>query len=99
MNILKYGDLHEYQHRAISWILKNQTCALWMDPGLGKTVATLTAIQQLRADFEINRTLVVAPLRVSRSVWSGEIKRWEHLQDMTCTNLYWPDTEENTACY
>lgn len=96
---LKQSDMHKYQLRMVDWVLKNQNSALWADPGLGKTVVTLTAIKQLKADFEINRSLVVAPLRVARSVWPKEIKRWEHLQEMTCENLYWPGAEENTVAY
>ena len=92
---LKFSDMHKYQHRMVDWILSNQSCALWAEPGLGKTVAALTATKQLKHDFEVDRTLVIAPLRVSRSVWPKEIHRWEHLQDMTCENLYWPDAPEN----
>lgn len=99
IEILKQSDMHNYQHRMVDWILNSQNCALWAEPGLGKTVAALTAIQQLKQEFEIDRTLVVAPLRVSRSVWPKEIKKWEHLQDMTCENIYWPGAEENTAAY
>ena len=98
--MFKYSDMHKYQsERMVPWIINNKFCALWAEPGLGKTVATLTAIKQLRADFEIDRTLVVAPLLVSQSVWPKEIKKWEHLQDMTCVNLYWPDAEENKCAY
>lgn len=99
MRTLKHSDMHKYQHRMVDWILGNQNSALWAEPGLGKTVAALTATKLLKADFEIDRSLVIAPLRVSRSVWPKEIKVWEHLQDMTCTNLYWPEAEENTAAY
>jgi len=99
IEILKESDLHNYQLRAIDWVLKNQNSALWLDPGLGKTIIALTAIKQLREDFEIDRTLVVAPLRVARSVWPQELLRWEHLQDMTCENLYWPGVEQNKFAY
>ena len=99
MITLKQSDMHGYQHRMVDWILSNQNSALWAEPGLGKTVAALTAIKKLKSDFEIDRSLIIAPLRVSRSVWPKEIQRWEHLQDMTCENIYWPDAEENTATY
>jgi SNF2 family DNA or RNA helicase len=66
-----------------------------MEPGLGKTVSALTATKQLKENFEIDWTLVIAPLRVSRSVWPSEIKKWEHLSDMTCENIYWPEAEQN----
>ena len=52
----------------------------------GKTVTTLTAIRDLMYDtFEVNRVLVVAPLRVARDTWPEEIRKWDHLKDLTCS--------------
>lgn len=57
--------------------------ALLLDMGLGKTVTTLTAINELLFDrFEIRRVLVIAPLRVARDTWSAEIEKWEHLKHL-----------------
>jgi SNF2 family DNA or RNA helicase len=54
--------------------------------GLGKTVTTLTAIRDLMYDtFEVRRVLVVAPLRVARDTWPEEIRKWDHLKDLTCS--------------
>ncbi len=39
-----------YQKIATELILKNPAVALWLDMGLGKTVATLTAIEGLIYD-------------------------------------------------
>lgn len=55
-------------------------CALWVDMGLGKTVSTLTAIVDLLATKEVQKVLVVAPLRVAQHTWPTEIKNWEHLK-------------------
>jgi len=79
----------------IEWIKHNPKCALWAEPGLGKTVATLTALKELRAEGKVNRVLVVAPLRVSHSVWPREPDEWEHLEGMTAERLYWPESAEN----
>lgn len=52
--------------------------------GLGKTVTTLTAIRDLMYDtFKVRRVLVVAPLRVARDTWPEEIRKWDHLKDLT----------------
>jgi SNF2 family DNA or RNA helicase len=52
--------------------------------GLGKTVTTLTAIQNLMYDsFEIHKPLIIAPLRVARDTWPTEIEKWEHLKGLT----------------
>ena len=69
---------HDYQQFAIDYILSHPVAALILDMGLGKTSITLTAIEKLLYDnFEVNKVLVVAPLRVARNTWSDEIKKWE----------------------
>ncbi len=94
---MRRSDLHEYQETAIQWVLKHERCALWLDPGLGKTVISLTAMNELLNRFESRYPLVISPLRVSHSVWPLEADKWDHLKHMTCTRLYWPDSEENKA--
>ena len=52
--------------------------------GLGKSVITLTAIQELCLDsFEVHRVLVIAPLRVARDTWPTEIQKWDHLRNLS----------------
>lgn len=71
---------HEYQAYAISHIESHKEAALFLDMGLGKTVITLTAINELAFDFfEVSKVLVIAPLRVARDTWPAEIKKWDHL--------------------
>jgi SNF2 family DNA or RNA helicase len=50
--------------------------------GLGKTVSTLTAVQQLLDDCEISSVLVVAPKKVAETTWSTEAEKWDHLRDL-----------------
>ena len=77
---------HEYQKYAIEYIKSHPVTALFLDMGLGKTVTTLTAIRDLMYDtFEVQRVLVVAPLRVARDTWPDEIKKWDHLKCLTCS--------------
>lgn len=74
---------HAYQERATQFIIDHRYCALFLDMGLGKTVATLTALQALKEDyFEINRTLVIAPKSVARNTWTGESNKWDHLRSL-----------------
>ena len=71
---------HDYQQYAIDFIESHKTAAVLLDMGLGKTVITLTALNDLLFDrFEISRILVIAPLRVARNTWPQEIGKWEHL--------------------
>ena len=37
---------HKYQEKAVDFLIGNPYCALFVDMGLGKTVATLTAIPE-----------------------------------------------------
>lgn len=71
----------DYQKYAIRQIIDKPFLSLMLDMGLGKTVITLTAIEQLLYDsFTVNKVLIVAPLRVAESTWSDEVDKWEHLQ-------------------
>ena len=77
---------HDYQKYAIEYIKSHSITALFLDMGLGKTVTTLTAIRDLMYDtFEVRRVLVVAPLRVARDTWLEEIRKWDHLKELTCS--------------
>ena len=74
---------HDYQQYAIDFIESHPTAAVLLDMGLGKTVITLTALNDLLFDrFEISRILVIAPLRVARNTWPQEIGKWEHLKHL-----------------
>ena len=74
---------HTYQQRAIDFILDHPKCALFLDMGCGKTVVTLTAVQQLMQDYlEVNRVLVIAPKSVARNTWPSECRKWDHLKGL-----------------
>lgn len=71
---------HNYQNYAKNFILEHKVSALFLDCGLGKTITTLTAINELMYDsFEISKVLIIAPLRVAQSTWKEEIEKWDHL--------------------
>ena len=77
--MLRREQLHEYQSFAASFIIDHPASAILLDCGCGKTVITLTAIEELLRDrFEVGRVLVICPIRVA-SVWAEEIGKWEHL--------------------
>lgn len=79
---------HNYQKAAIEKIYSTPRVGLFLDMGLGKTVITLTAINELIYNrFEINKVLIIAPLRVAEDTWSREIEKWEHLQNLTIAKV------------
>ena len=73
---------YDCQKTAMKWILTKPRFGLFLDMGLGKTVSTLTAIQELMDDCEISRTLVVAPKKVAETTWTTEAEKWDHLRGM-----------------
>ena len=75
---------HEYQIYATNFILEHPVAAVLLEMGLGKSVITLTAIYELMLNrFEVEKVLVIAPLRVARDTWPAEIEKWEHLKGLT----------------
>lgn len=74
---------HFYQMYVKEFILSHKEAAIFLDCGLGKTVVTLTALEELLHDFfEIGKVLVIAPLRVARDTWPSEIAKWEHTKNI-----------------
>ena len=68
---------HDYQQDGINWILSHQGAGLFLPPGLGKTSITLSAIDVLKQANEIDRVLIIAPLRVCYMVWRQEVDKWD----------------------
>lgn len=79
----KKFEPHAYQRYCINRLLVDDVLALFLDLGLGKTVITLTAVNDLKYNrFAIRRVLVVAPKKVAEASWSMEAAKWEHLKHM-----------------
>lgn len=79
---------HDYQEYAKNWIIDKKASGLFLDMGLGKTIITLTAINDLMFDyFEVSKVLVIAPLRVAESTWNTEIDKWEHLINLKISKV------------
>lgn len=71
---------HPYQRHCIERILEQPSIGLLLDMGLGKSVITLTAINELRFyRFQISRVLVIAPKKVAEGTWQKECQKWDHL--------------------
>lgn len=73
---------HDYQRDAMRHLHANPRAALWMPMGGGKTVATLTALNDLSLVEDVFPALVLAPLRVARTVWGPETQKWAHLNHL-----------------
>ena len=88
---------YEYQRTAMQWIIDKPRCGLFLDMGLGKTVSTLTAIQQLIDDCEVSTALVVAPKKVAETTWSTEAEKWDHLHDLRVVKVLGTERQRSAA--
>lgn len=94
---MKYSP-HNYQKFATDFIINNPISAVLLEMGLGKSVISLSAINELMLDyFDISRTLVIAPLRVANSTWPDEIKKWDHLKHLNYSVVIGSEKERLAA--
>lgn len=79
---MKYNP-HDYQNYAAGYIESHPISAILLSMGLGKTSITLTAVNNLLFDsFNVHKVLIIGPLRVARTTWPDEIRKWDHLSDL-----------------
>jgi SNF2 family DNA or RNA helicase len=85
---------HPYQVEAIKKVISQGCAGLFLDPGLGKTSITLSAIKILLDKKMIRGALVIAPLRPARVTWPAELEKWEQFQDLDMVVLHGKDKDE-----
>lgn len=96
--MLNENNLHNYQKACVQHIIDNRYCGVFLDMGLGKTVSTLTAINTLMYDYcEIGRVLVIAPKRVTESVWQEEAEKWGHLKHLSFSKIIGSEAQRMKA--
>lgn len=79
---------HPYQAYCRDRIIDTKNIALFLEMGLGKTVITLDAINQLKYDrLCIRRVLVIAPKKVAESTWQTEATKWQGLAHLRCSTV------------
>lgn len=89
---MKYQP-HDYQKRAIKFMIERACAGLFLDPGLGKTSIALAAFKILKSKSLVNRMLVVAPLRPARSVWPSEVDKWDDFTGLRIKVLHGADKQ------
>src|SRR5690242_1494811 len=74
---------YPYQEHATEHVIDQPVCGLFLEMGLGKTVSTLTAIDELMNTYcEVSKILVIAPKKVAEDVWTAEVMKWDHLNHL-----------------
>lgn len=93
---MKYNP-YDYQKYAIDFIVDNKVCALLIDMGMGKSSVTLSAIDILIKNNKVKKVLVVAPIRVAKTTWPDEIRKWDHLSNLTFSVAVGTEKERKDA--
>lgn len=91
---------HPYQQYAIARVVSDPAVGLFLEPGLGKTVITLTAIKELKFNrWQIMRPLVVAPKKVAEATWAAEAEKWDHLKGLRVIPILGTEKQRVNALY
>ena len=79
------STLHDYQNKALDFVMMTKRAALFLEMGLGKTVIALTLIDDLMDMGIVKSALVIAPKKLLKMTWLSELIKWDHLwlQEMT----------------
>ena len=84
---------HGYQSYCIEKILQLNNVGLFLDMGLGKTIITLMAVNELKYNrFQVNKILVIAPKKVAEGTWQLEKDKWEETKNLRVSTVL--DTEK-----
>ena len=79
---------HDYQAYCIQRVVEDPAVGLFLRPGLGKTVITLSAVNILKYfRWQVQKVLVVAPKKVAEATWSKEAAKWEHLHHLRVVKI------------
>lgn len=90
---------HNYQGVAYDYALNHKTCGLFLDMGLGKTVVTLTLINDLLNWCEISFPIVVAPKIVTEQTWTAEVEKWDHLKHLRISRIIGNEQQRISAIH
>lgn len=64
--------------------MRNKKSGLFLWPGMGKTVISLSLINDLMYDyFEVKKVLVIATKYIAENTWPDEILKWDHTKHLT----------------
>jgi SNF2 family DNA or RNA helicase len=97
MTVAKHFTPRPYQHLMVDHIIKTPRCALWVNMGMGKSAATLLALDILDLVEDVYPALVIAPLRVAQSTWPEEVAKWERFNRLRLCAVVGNEQERRSA--
>lgn len=86
--------MHNYQKRAVKFLLDNHESALFLDPGLGKTASFLMYFKLAKKYLGVKKCLLIAPKRVCYITWPGEFAKWPDFSSLSYTILHGPEKDK-----
>lgn len=79
---------HDYQVYCIERMLNEDHLGLFLNMGYGKTIITLTALNELITyEGKVKHALVIAPKRVAETTWSDETAKWDHTKHLRVAKI------------
>lgn len=75
------------QSLMIGHMLDHPIAAVFAEPGLGKTGATLAVIGELICNGDIRAALIVAPKNVVTMTWPAEVEKWKEFNWLRMVSL------------
>ena len=79
------ATLRMYQQQMVDFVCDVKRAGLFVDMGLGKTLATLATINKLAEEDKIDKTkpiLIIAPITVALDTWAREAEKWGYDMDI-----------------
>ena len=87
-----------HQQIADEFLRGHDRGALLLDMGLGKTVITLTLLNEyIYNEFRLNKVLVIAPKKVAEDTWTRESEKWDHLRHLRISQVLGTEKQRRRA--
>ncbi len=86
-----------YGQLATDHLVNNLRCALFARPGMGKTVATLAALDSIYLAGETRPTIIFAPKRVAKYTWPKEVNKWADFRHLEISAIVGNEKERLAA--
>lgn len=79
---------HQYQQYCVNRIVQDPAVGLFLDMGLGKTIITLSAINELKyGRFQVKKVLIIAPKKVAEATWQREAAKWDNVSHLRISTV------------
>lgn len=79
---------HPYQQYCFEQAVAKPALGLFLDMGLGKTIITLMAVNELKyGRFAVQKVLIIAPKKVAEATWQREAAKWDNVKHLRISTV------------